>query len=134
MVQFVLTPADFDRILESYAGRKVSHIPQTKTTSNKYGDETLVNGTTADIQCYFMLFRNQQDREKAAFIEQGDAVLLSKPGDNVALDSEIRIDDKKYRVIEFFTVPGVFDYTGSSTSNDMEFVYTASNLKFIENI
>ena len=127
MVQNVLTVDDFDRILDDYAGRQVSHIVVTQSTSNISGQETFADAAPVTIKCYFMLTNQQWDFEKAGFLEKGDAVMLAKYADSVGKDDKITADGKTYRVKEAYDVPGVFDSTGSGTA----MVYTACNLFLI---
>ena len=128
MVQNVLTVSDFDRILDDYAGVQVSHTPITRSTSNVTGQETLTDGTPANIKVYFMRTEQAWDFVKAGFVEKGDAVMLAKVADSVVKDDKITFKGSVYRVREAFDVPGVYDSTGSGSS----FVYTACNL-FLEN-
>ena len=128
MVQNVLTVADFDRVLDNYTGRVVSHIPQVKTTSNITGQETLTDGTAVNIKAHIFRTNQNWDFAKAGFLEKGNAVMLSKYADSVGKDDVISMEGDKFRVRESFDVNGVYDSTGSGTS----FVYTASNLFLIE--
>ena len=132
MVQNILTVAQFDKILNDYAGRNVSRVPVSRTTANITGQEILTNGTTADIKCYFMLTGQNFDYQKAGFLEKGNAVMLAKAADSVKKDDIIIADSKTYRIREAFDVPGVFDTTGSSTANTVIMVYSACNLFLME--
>jgi len=127
MVQNVLTVNDFDRILNDYAGRQISHTPIVKTTSNISGQETLTDGTAVTIKAYFMRTNQKWDYQKAGFLEVGDAVVLAKYADTVQRNDKITVDGFDYRVKEAFNVPGVFSSTTSGTS----FVFTACNLFLI---
>jgi len=127
MVQNVLTVADFDSMLDNYAGRQVTHTPQTRVLSNISGQETFSDGTPATLKAYFMRTNQNWDFEKAGFLEKGNAVLLAKYADSVVKNSKITVDSQTYRVKEAYNVPGVFNSTGSGTA----FVYTAC-LLFLE--
>ena len=124
MVQNVLTVNDFDSILDNYAGRQVTHIDTTQSTTNISGQESFADAGGVTIKCYFMLTGQNWDFQKAGFIEKGDAVVLAKIADGVKKDDKITADSKTYRIREAFDVPGVFDSTGSGTT----MVYTACNL------
>lgn len=128
MVQKVLTARDFNRILDSYAGRQLSHIPIVKSISNMTGQETLTEGTAVSIKAYFMRTGQNFDYGKQGFLEKGDAVVLSKYADGVTTNDIIEVEGNKFRIKESFHVPGTYDSTGSGT----EFVYTACNLFLFE--
>ncbi len=128
MIQKVLTVNDFNRILDDYAGRQVSHTPIVKTTSNISGQETLTDGTAVTLKAYFMRTNQKWDYEKLGFLEKGHAVLLAKYADRVVKNSKITVEGNDFRVREAYDVPGVYDSTGTGTS----FVYTACNLFLIE--
>jgi len=124
MVQRVLSVADFDWILDNYAGRQLTHTPVTKTLSNYTGEETLVNGTPVSIKCYVMKTGQNWNIKDMGFLEKGDMVGLFKVADVVTLNSIITVNGEDFRVKESFDVPGVFDSTGSGTV----YVYTAAML------
>jgi len=92
MVSNALTIGDFDRILDGYAGRQVTHIPVTRTTSNVYGKESFTNGNPITLKAYFMRTMQTWDYEKAGFLENGDAVMLSKYADSVQKNDLIYTD------------------------------------------
>ena len=89
MVQIVLSPTDFERILDDYAGREVIHMPVVRTLSNITGQETLGNGTPVLIKCYIMRTGQNWDYDKAGFIEAGDAVALTRYTDGVSADDQL---------------------------------------------
>lgn len=128
MTQSVLSVTDFDRILDNYAGRQVSHIKTTQTVSNLSGQETLTEAEAVTIKSYFMRTNQNWDFAKFGFTEKGDAVVLAKYADSVSKDDIISVEGNKFRIKEAFDVPGVFDSTGSGTS----FTYTACNLFLVE--
>ncbi|MBT7402268.1 hypothetical protein HN777_00580 [Candidatus Woesearchaeota archaeon] len=127
MVQNVFTVTDFDNMLDSYAGRQVSHTPAVRTISNITGQETIADGTPATIKCYFVRTNQKWDFDKAGFMEQGHAIVLAKYADGVVKNDKITADSSKYRVREAYNVSGVFSSTSSATT----FTYTVCNL-FLE--
>ncbi len=124
MVQKIFSVADFDFILDNYAGRQLSHTPVTKTTSNYTGEETLTDGTPTNIKCYVMKTGQNFDFKGMGFLEKGQMVGLFKIADGVKINSIITVNGEDYRVRESFDVPGEFDSTGSGTV----YVYTAGSL------
>lgn len=128
MVQNVLTVADFDSMLDEYAGRQVTHTPAVRTISNITGQETIADGTPATLKAYFMKTNQKWDFEKMGFLEAGHAVALTKYADGVVKNDKITADGSDYRVKEVYNVPGVFSSTSSATA----MVYTACNLFLID--
>jgi hypothetical protein len=127
MVQSVLSVKDFNRILDNYSGRRVTHTPIVRTISNISGQETLTDGTAVTIKAHFMRTGQKWDFEKAGFLEKGDAVLMAKYADNVVKNNKITVEGSDYRVREAYNVPGVFDSTGTGTS----YTFTSCNLFLI---
>ena len=128
MVQSVLSVNDFNRILDNYTGRQITHTPIVKTISNISGQETLTDGTAVSIKAHFMRTSQKWDFEKAGFLEKGDAVLLAKYADSVVKNNKITVEGNNYRVREAYNVPGVYDSTGSGTT----YVYTSCSLFLID--
>ena len=128
MVQKVLTVADFDRILDDFAGRQTTHTPTTKTTSNFTGEETLTEGSPVVIKCHFVKTDDKYVYEKSGLTQVGNAIMLAKVADTVTKDSKITVDSQDYRVKEAYNVAGIFDSTGSGTVN----IYTVCSLKRID--
>lgn len=127
MSQKILSVEDFNSILDNYAGRTISHIPVTQSTSNISGKETLSDGTPANIKCYVMKTGQNFDYGKYGLTEKGDAICLAKVADNVRVNSKLVFNGETFRVRESFDVPGVFDSTGAAT-----YVYTVCSLFLIE--
>ena len=125
--QNVFSVDDFDRVLDSYAGRQVQHVKVSRGTANISGQETLTNASTAYIKAYFMRTSQKWNFEKAGFFEKGDAVMLAKEADAVKKDHKVIADGKTYLVRENFSVPGVFDSSGT-TASEVVLVYSANNL------
>lgn len=128
MVQNVLSVKDFDRMLDNYAGRQISHTSVTQSTSNITGQQTLTEGTAVTLKAYFMRTNQNWDYEKMGFLEKGHAIVLAKYADGVDKNDKITVDGHSYRVQESFDVPGTYDSTGSGTT----MVYSACNLFLIE--
>ena len=126
MVNSIITVADFNDILDDYAGRTISHTPVTKTQSNITGEETLADGIPQNIKCYVMKTGQNFDFKKAGFIEQGDAIGLFKIADTVTKDDKVTINSEVFRVKESYDVPGVFDSSTTPT-----YIYTSCNLVLI---
>jgi len=124
MANALISVADFNAILDQFAGRQVAHYAVTLTTSNISGHETATYAASATLKAYFMKYKNPWDFQKAGFIEKGDAVMLAKAADGVKKDDRVVVDTETYKVREAFNVPGTFDSTGSGTTA----VYTACNL------
>jgi len=129
MVQKALTVADFNSILDDYAGRVIVHTPISVSTSNITGETTLTDGTTASIKAYAMNYNEKFDYVKAGFVQKGDMVALTKYADSVKKDDKLSVDNKVYRVKEAFNVPGVFS---STVASDTILVYTSCNLFLLE--
>lgn len=119
----IISVADFDQILNSYAGRTITHTPVTTTTSNITGEETQVDGTPVSIRCYVMKTGQNFNYKEAGFIELGDMVGLFKIADNVSINSKFTINGEVFQVRESFDVPGVFN-----PEEDATLIYTAGSL------
>lgn len=120
----ILTEATFEDQFLTYFGRYIDHIPITKTTSNITGEETLTDGVTAKLTCYFIKTNQIVDYEKNGLTIRGDAILLSKCSDSVERDDKILADGQTYRVQERYNVPGVFD----KDADNVQFAYTVCSL------
>lgn len=123
MVNTIISAADFNQILNSYAGRTLTHTPITTTTSNITGEETQVDETPVAIKCYVMKTNQSFNYREAGFIEQGDMVGLFKIADSVSINSKFTINGEVFQVKESFDVPGVFDSSTTAT-----LIYTVGNL------
>lgn len=123
-----LSVDDFNRILDEYYGRNVSHISRSKTTDNITGGETWTESASTDIYCYCMRMEQKWTYDKRAQIEGGDAVLLSKYADGVKKDDIIEMDGVKYIVKNSYNIPGQYN-----TDNSVTFVYTYCNLFIYKN-
>jgi hypothetical protein len=126
MANNILSVADFNAILDDYAGRTLSHTPVTLTTSNIIGEETLTDGTPVNIKCYVMKTGQNFDFKQQGFVEEGDVIALCKISDSVGVNDKITINSEVFRVKEKYDVPGVFDSSTTAT-----YVYTVANLFLI---
>ncbi len=124
----ILNVAQFDLLLDQSAGRVISHTPVTKTISNVSGAETLTEGDAVNIKAHFVRTNQKFNFDKAGLVEQGDAILTAKYGDNIQKNDVITVNGEKFRVIERYDVAGVFDSTSSGTT----YVYTMCSLFFYE--
>lgn len=124
MVQKYLSATDFDNILNAYGGRQISLTKTSRTISNISGEEEITELTPTTIKAHFMRTMQGWDYSKAGFLEQGDAVALTKIADNVLINDLITVDGEVFRVKEAFKVPGIFDANGSGTT----YIYTSCNL------
>jgi len=121
--QSLLSADDFDRILNDYFGRNVSHTPRTQSVSNITGEESFTEGSATDVFSYFLKRDQPWTFDKASNIEGGDAVLLAKYTDAVEKDDLIAADGETYVVHDVINVPGVFNEDGS-----VELIYSYCNL------
>lgn len=126
MANNILSAEDFNAILDDYAGRTLVHTPTVQTTSNITGEETLTDGTPANIKCYVMKKGQNFNYKEVGFMEQGDVIGLFKVADSVKINSKITINGEVFIVKESFDVPGVF--TSSTTAT---YIYTVANLYLI---
>jgi len=127
MTQDIFTAADFDHVLNNYAGRIITHTPAVRTVSNITGEAKIADGTAVTIKAYFMRTSQKWNYDKMGFMQQGDAVMLAKYADGVVKNDKITVEGKNFRVKEAYSIPGTFDSTGTGTS----FTYTTANL-FLE--
>ncbi|MHA1481854.1 MAG: hypothetical protein ACTSQA_00265 [Candidatus Heimdallarchaeaceae archaeon] len=123
----IISAADFDQILNEYAGRTITHTPVTKTTSNITGEETLIDGTPVSIKCYVMKTNQSFNYKEAGFIELGDMVGLFKIADNVSINSKFTVNGEVFQAKESFDVPGVFN-----PEEEAQLIYTSCNLYKLE--
>ena len=119
----IISIADFNQILDSYAGRTIPHTPVTQSTSNVTGEEILTDGTPVDIKCYVMKTNQSFNYREAGFIELGDMVGLFKIADNVKINSKFTVNGEVFQAKESFDVPGVFNPEEEAT-----YIYTVGNL------
>lgn len=119
----IISVADFNQILDSYAGRTITHTPVSTTTSNITGEETQVEGTAVSIKCYVMKTNQSFNYKEAGFLELGDMIGLFKIADSVGINSKFTINGEVFQVKESFDVAGVFD-----PEEDATLIYTSASL------
>lgn len=83
--------------------KTISRTPVTKTTSNFSDDETLTDGTPANITGAF--YRQEDDwvQDKEALLQGADAVLKVKSSVTVNKDDKLTYDGETYRVDKVVT-------------------------------
>ena len=91
----------FRDLFEQYLlelGADVVRTPVTKTTSNVDGDETLTEGTSETITCYFARDSQEWNFDKPGQVEKGDAFMLIKQDQSMNKDDKIVYEDETFRV------------------------------------
>lgn len=126
VIQSLMTAVDFERILDDYCGRTLSHTPVTQTTSNITGEETLADGTPINIKCYVMKTGQTFNYKEWGLMEQGDMVGLFKVADSVQINSKVTVNGEVFRVKEKYDVPAVFDSSSTAT-----YIYTVCSMVMI---
>jgi hypothetical protein len=109
----------FYEMLENFA-KTISRTPVTKTESNVSGDETLTEGTPANISGCFYRREDVYDPEKYGLLQNADAILLVKDTVTIVKDDKITYDSEDYRIdkvvtrrlgtIKFYKVAQCFKY------------------------
>ena len=92
----------FQNMITAFA-KTLSRTPVTKTTSNASGDETLTDGTPANISAPF--FRKEDDwmMDKPGLIQNADAIVLILPSLTINKDDKLTYDSETYRVQKIVT-------------------------------
>ncbi len=92
----------FQKMLTAFA-KTVSRTPVTKTTSNYTGDETLTDGTPANISAPFFRKEDEWVMDKPGLLQNADAILLILPAQAMNKDDKITYDSETYRVDKVVT-------------------------------
>jgi len=92
------TNAGYELMIDNF-GKTISRTPVTKTTSNITGDETLTDGSAANITGAFFRREDAWSQDKEALFQGADAVLMVKDGVTIAKDDKLSYDSENYRVI-----------------------------------
>ena len=82
-------------------GATVSRIPVTKTLNEFSGQETLTEGTSASIVCYFTnnyKANNKWFISEEGQVQSGDAFIMVKSTQALNKDDVIVYDSKRFRV------------------------------------
>lgn len=87
-----MSEADFESILNSYAGRQVTLVKNTITFSNQSGSRIEVEGTPSQVKAYVVRYNANFTYDKAGFIHAGQAVGLFLPTTNPAVDDFVYTD------------------------------------------
>jgi len=94
--------AGFTALLDNFA-KTISRTPVTKTTSNISGDETLTEGTPANISGAFFRKIDVHNPDKFGLLQNADAVLLVKPAVTVNKEDKLTYESEDYRVDDVVT-------------------------------
>lgn len=89
----------------NWAGLTVERTPITKSTSNLYSDESLVEGKSESIDCYFTLDYKKLNRyfiSEEGEVLSGDAFMLVKATQEINKNDIITYDNNKYRVSDTY--------------------------------
>ncbi len=99
-INFTADP--FQEMITNFS-KTISRTPVTKTESNISGDETLTNGTPANISGAF--FRKEDDHfvEHFGHLDNADAVILVLPSVTLNKDDKLTYDGEDYRVDKVVT-------------------------------
>jgi len=96
------TNAGYELMIDGF-GKTVSRTPVTKTTSNIGGDETLTDGSAANITGAFFRKTDSWAQDKEGLFQGADAVLLVKSDVTVNKDDKLTYDSEDYRVDSVIT-------------------------------
>ena len=124
----MMSPTDFENILDTYSGQEVTRTPITKTTDPYSGDETLTDGSPVTIKVHFVRSNDKYEYDKMGLTEKGDAIMLARIADAVKKNDKITHQSKTYRIRELYDVDGTFVPDASGTTK----VYTVCNLFSLE--
>ena len=91
------TNAGYELLIDNFA-KTISRTPVTKTTSNISGDETLTDGTAANINGAFFRREDAWAQDKEGLFQGADAVLMVKEGVTINKDDKLTYDSESYRV------------------------------------
>jgi hypothetical protein len=80
------------------SGVSVTRIPVTKIYDETYGQETLTEGTSESIDCYFTKMKTKWFFDKEGQVEGGDGFILTKSTQTLNKDDIIVYNSRRYRV------------------------------------
>jgi len=89
--------AAYETMIDNFA-KTISRTPVTKTTSNITGDETLTDGTPANITGAFFTKEDDWVQDKQGLIQNADAVLLVKTSVTINKNDKLTYSGETYRV------------------------------------
>jgi len=102
MASINFTNAGYEMMIDSF-GKTISRTPVTKTTSNITGDETLTDGTPANITGAFYRAEDAWSQDKEALFQGADAVILIKNAVTLNKNDKLSFDSEDYRVNSMVT-------------------------------
>jgi hypothetical protein len=85
-------------------GINLTRIPVTKTYDETYGQETLTEGTSESIDCYFTKKDTKWFFDKEGQLEGGDAFILVKSTQSLEKDDVIVYNSRRYRVRDILNI------------------------------
>ncbi len=96
------TNAGYELMIENF-GKVISRTPITKTESNISGDETLTEGTAANITGAFFRAEDAWSQDKEALFQGADAVILIKNSVTLNKNDKLTFSGEDYRVDSMVT-------------------------------
>lgn len=97
-----VSTAAFETMIDNFS-KTVSRTPVTKTTSNIAGDETLTDGTPADISAAFFRKEDEWLQDKEGLIQNADAIIIVKTSQTINKNDKITYDSETYRIQKVVT-------------------------------
>ncbi len=95
---YSINPGSFWRSMGIFQ-KVITRTPVTKVVSNTTGDETLSDGTPADINAVFYKKDQVKDMGKwGQLVQNADAVVLTQPGVTLNIEDKITFDGETFRV------------------------------------
>jgi len=92
------TNAGYESMIDNFA-KTISRTPVTKTTSNISGEETLTDGTAANISGAFFRKEDAWSQGKEGLFQGADAIIMIKSDVSLNLNDLLTYDSQDYRVI-----------------------------------
>jgi len=84
-------------MIDNFA-KTISRTPVTKTTDNITGDETLTDGTPANISGALFTKEDSWIQDKPGLLQNADAVLLVKPSVTINKNDKLTYDSEDFRI------------------------------------
>lgn len=89
--------ATFQQMITNFS-KTLSRTPVTKTTDNLTGDETLSDGTPANISGAFYRQEDIQTQDVESLFQGADAILMVLPSVTINKNDKITYDSETYRI------------------------------------